>query len=113
MLSENDLDYYVAKAVGAKVISEKPYEEISSDACSKAQELMSKTKVIIDVGFGIGSVNKRNTELVRYALGNGYSVYTLRSKKEAMTIYGDIASRFLYCQSLSQLIENIKGVLLT
>ena len=108
VLPENDLDYYIAKAVGAEVVSGKPYEEISPDKCAEAMMLMSKAKVVIDADFPIGFTNKRNIELVRNALKNGQVTYTLRKEDEAVKIYGDIASRFIHCQSLTQLLEVLR-----
>jgi iron complex transport system ATP-binding protein len=110
VLPENDLDYYIAKAVGATVVGEKPYEEISPDIFAEAMKLMSKTKIVIDADFPIGFTNKRNIELVRYALKNEQVVYTLRKEDEAVKIYGDIASRFIYCQNLSELLSALLKV---
>ncbi|MDD5288433.1 MAG: ABC transporter ATP-binding protein [Dehalococcoidales bacterium] len=108
VLPENDLDYYIARAVGANVVSEKPYNEISPDAYAQAQSLMSKNIVVIDAGFPIGSANKRNIDLVGNALESGHVTYTLRKEDEAAKIYGDTAAaRFVYCESLSQLLEAI------
>lgn len=107
VLPENDIDYYIARAIGATVVSEKPYNEISPDACSRAQKLMSDAKLVVDAGFPVGSANRRNIDLMRHALESRQDTYTLRGRDEAVKIYGDIAARFIYCQSLSQLMDVI------
>jgi iron complex transport system ATP-binding protein len=107
VLPENDIDYYIARAIGATVVSEKPYNEISPDACSRAQKLMSDAKLVVDAGFPVGSANRRNIDLMRHALESRQDTYTLRGRDGAVKIYGDIAARFIYCQSLSQLMDVI------
>ena len=110
VLPENDIDYYIARATGATVISGKPYDEISPDSYTEATKLMNNGKIVIDAGFPIGPENQRNVELVRYALESGQVVCSLRSKEQAIEIYGNIASRFIYCKSLSQLMEAVSKI---
>jgi iron complex transport system ATP-binding protein len=107
VLPENDIDFHIAQAVGAKVISEKAYYEVSHDACLLAQELMGNVKAVIDAGFPITPANKRNVDLVQHAFESANTVYTLRSEEDAKQIYGDIASQFISCQNLSQIFEGL------
>lgn len=107
VLPENDIDYYIARAAGATVISGKPYDEISPDSYTEAIRSLNNGKIVIDAGFPIGPDNQRNVELVRYALESRQIVYSLRNEEQAVKIYGDIASRFAYCKSLSQLMEAV------
>lgn len=105
VLPENDIDFHIAQAVGATVVSVKAYNNVSPTACLKAQELINNTRTVIDTGFPITTANRFNGNLVQYALEKGHTVYTLRTQEEAKEIYGDFATRFIYCINLSQIHE--------
>ncbi len=105
VLPENDIDFHIARAVGATVVSDKPYADISPDAYAQAQSLMSNVKFVIDAGFPIAFSNRQNIDLLRYASEKGKSIYTLRDPDEAAKIYGDDAGRFVYCQNLRQFLD--------
>ena len=47
VLQENDVDYQVAKALATKVVTEKPFEEISEERYQEARELMRSCKKVI------------------------------------------------------------------
>ena len=63
VLQENDVDYQVAKALAAKVVTEKPFEEISEERYQEARELMRSCKKVILAVSGFGTMNRRNEEL--------------------------------------------------
>ena len=67
VLPENDVDYQVAKALAAKVVTERPFEEISEEHYQEAVELMRSCKKVILAVSGFGSMNRRNEELKKEA----------------------------------------------
>ena len=67
VLQENDVDYQVAKALSAKVVTERPFEEISEEHYQEAVELMRSCKKVILAVSGFGSMNRRNEELKKEA----------------------------------------------
>ena len=67
VLQENDVDYQVAKALAAKVVTERPFEEISEEHYQEAVELMRSCKKVILAVSGFGSMNRRNEELKKEA----------------------------------------------
>ena len=71
VLQENDVDYQVAKALAAKVVTEKPFEEISEERYQEARELMRSCKKVILAVSGFGTMNRRNEELKNEAEGLG------------------------------------------
>lgn len=71
ILHENDLDYPVAKALAAQVVSEQPYEEIQEETYEKALQIMKKCKKVICCLETFGRGNKKNKELVQWAEKNG------------------------------------------
>ena len=65
------MDYQVAKALAAKVVTEKPFEEISEERYQEARELMRSCKKVILAVSGFGTMNRRNEELKNEAEGLG------------------------------------------
>ncbi|SMB91193.1 iron complex transport system ATP-binding protein [Thermanaeromonas toyohensis ToBE] len=105
VIHENDIDYYIARAIGATIISERPFEEISLEAFKKASKLLERVSWVVDAGYPVGLLNRRNLELLRQAVARGKEVYTLRSQKEAFNLYGNLAQGFIYCSNWKNLID--------
>jgi len=109
VIHENDIDYHVGKALGATVISEKPFEEISVASLNQAALLGQQADYIIDAGYPIGSLNKRNVELVKRLLAQDKIIYCLRSKQEARRLYGVDDTRLMYCPTIVAMVEKLNG----
>ncbi|NLI12082.1 MAG: ABC transporter ATP-binding protein, partial [Peptococcaceae bacterium] len=88
VIHENDIDYHVGKALGATVISEKPFEEISAASLNQAVVLGQQADCVIEAGCPIGSLNRRNVEIIKQLLARDKIIYCLRSKQEARRLYG-------------------------
>jgi len=110
VLPENDVDFHVARAVGATVVKEKPYREISPESFSQASELMKESHQVVDAGFPVGEANRRNLELVLGALRQGKVTYALRNEEESRRLYGPHASRIIRSRNISSLIERLRAV---
>ncbi|CEO88733.1 hypothetical protein SSCH_250009 [Syntrophaceticus schinkii] len=54
VLHENDIDYHVGKALGARVIGEKAFEEISDQSFNKAVLLSQQVPYIVESGYPVG-----------------------------------------------------------
>ena len=63
VLHENDLDYAVAKALAAQVISERPFEPIRDGAFAKAAECMRSCEQVLCPLQTFGAMNERNRAL--------------------------------------------------
>ena len=63
VLHENDLDYPVAKALAAQVISERPFEPIGDDAFAEAVECMRSCGQVLCPLQTFGPMNERNRAL--------------------------------------------------
>jgi iron complex transport system ATP-binding protein len=107
VLPENDVDFYIAKAVGANVVGSRPYDEVSAENQTDALRLMAQAKQVIDAGFPTGTANRCNVELVKTALRNNQIVHTLRSKEEAQRIYGVDDAHLTYSTNISSLVAAI------
>jgi len=108
ILTENDIDYHIAKAIGIEIISLPAYETIGDNIIQRTSQRMDEIKQVIDTGFPIGLLNRANVELVAYALEKGITIYTSRSKTEAQKLFGEQASRFVYVLDYFELISALR-----
>ena len=63
VLHENDVDYPVAKALAACIITEQAYEPISENACRRAYEIMCGCRQVICCQNRFGTMNRGNLQL--------------------------------------------------
>ena len=71
VLYENDMDYQLARLLACEVVKEKPFEEISDAAYSRAAELIESCETVINAGFQVGSQNRRMEDLLKLAEEKG------------------------------------------
>ena len=67
VLHENDLDYPVAAALSAEMVSEKPYTAITRDHLEAAKGLLSTCRQLVCPLPAFGGENAANAELVKEA----------------------------------------------
>lgn len=75
VLYENDIDYRVAKALAADVISQKAFVPVSKNTEEKAYEVLNQVSAVVDCGCEHGEYDRINTELLKEAvrLGKKYN----------------------------------------
>lgn len=105
VIHENDIDCHVARAMGASIVGEKPFEEISAGSLERAVFFGRQAASVIDAGYPVGSLNRRNVELTRELLAQGKVIYCLRSREEAKVLYGAEAARLVFCPTPVALVE--------
>jgi len=71
VLSENDIDYQLARLLAAEVITTPAFEPISEEAFAKASEAVEKCERVIVTEFPIGAANGRINELIAAAEAAG------------------------------------------
>lgn len=71
MLSENDIDYQLARLLAAEVITTPAFEPISEEAFAKAMDAVARCDRVIDTDFPIGSANRRIELLLQAAESAG------------------------------------------
>lgn len=74
----NDLDYFVARSLGADIASRPPMEPDLDTHLAEAESLMERCDFVIDSGFPEGFVSRSNTALLGSAIRNGQTVFALR-----------------------------------
>lgn len=67
VIPENDLDYPVAKALAAEVITEKAFEPISAEAYGQARKSMEQCEKVICCTDTFGTMNRANEQLLLLA----------------------------------------------
>ncbi|MEG2915942.1 MAG: ABC transporter ATP-binding protein, partial [Oscillospiraceae bacterium] len=87
ILHQNDVDYRVANTMKLNIISQKSFTFIDDDILEKAKEYVKSTDILIDCGFEVGDINKKNLELVEFALENNKKVLSFRNKEEIVNIF--------------------------
>lgn len=109
IIHQNDIDYEIARTIGIEVQSEKAFEDINDISFKKAIEVIDNIEVVIDSGCPIGKINRKNIDLINYALSKGKKVFTLRSEEEYKELYGENIEKLAYCSNISTIVENILG----
>ncbi len=108
ILTENDIDYHIAKAIGVEVMSVPAYEKIDDNIIQRTSRRMDEIKQVIDTGFPIGLLNRANIELVSYALEKSMTIYTFRGRTETQKLFGEKASQLVYSQDYFELISALR-----
>ncbi len=68
ILFENDLDFEVSKNLALKTLWQKPFIEISDDLIKQGMELIDTVGIIVDCAPQYIGINKKNSELLNYAI---------------------------------------------
>ncbi|MGN1031807.1 MAG: ABC transporter ATP-binding protein [Butyricicoccaceae bacterium] len=71
VLQENDLDYPVAQALAAEVITERAFEPIGESAMQQALESIHRCNKVVCCLDRFGTVNQRNQQLMEFAKQRG------------------------------------------
>jgi iron complex transport system ATP-binding protein len=106
VLHTNDLDYYVARSLGADCTTQPPMEAVTADTTASAGRKIDDCDVVIDCGFEIGSMNQGNLDLLQTALRKGKPIFSLRSRDTVLPESG-ATNAMIRCDDTVQLIEAI------
>ena len=71
ILSENDIDYQLARLLAAEVITTPAFEEISEEAFAKAMDAVAGCDRVIVTEFPVGTMNGRISEVIAAAESAG------------------------------------------
>ncbi len=104
IIHENDLDYHVGKSLGIEMITAKAFEMIDEASFQKALAQIYRYNEVIDTGYPVGMINRKNIDLIKTALETGKMVISLRPFEESRNLFGDAAEKILYCRGFSELL---------
>lgn len=106
VLHTNDLDYYVARSLGAQCTGREPMQTIDAKTVAAAASDLVACDVVIDCGFEVGRMNQGNASLVAQALAAGKPVFSLRRNGNTGS-----GKRYFRCQDPNQLMDALEDYL--
>jgi iron complex transport system ATP-binding protein len=74
ILHKNDADYFIAEAMGVKIIAEEAYNRISEETFNRALTELGLSDVVVYTDFPIGEINHLNLRLIEEAKKLGKEV---------------------------------------
>jgi iron complex transport system ATP-binding protein len=94
ILHTNDLDYFVARSLGAECVVQELRETMDPRCLVEADRHMTRCHAVIDCGFPVGPLNRDNMTLVQNAVAAGRTVFSLRRDgPEGTVVSGSIGCR--------------------
>jgi iron complex transport system ATP-binding protein len=106
VLHTNDLDYYVARSLGADCAAQTPMEAVNGRAMATAAEMLDNCDVVIDCGFEAGPINQGNLDLLQTAVTKGKPVFSLRGRDKALPAL-EAAGAVIRCSDTARLLDAI------
>lgn len=88
ILHKNDIDYEIGRTMGIKMHTVEPFEKIGEQVFNTAVKSIDKVNLVIDSGCPIGTMNRKNLELITYALKANKKFFSFRGKDESLELYG-------------------------
>nr|WP_320012525.1 ABC transporter ATP-binding protein [uncultured Desulfobulbus sp.] len=108
VLHTNDLDCYVAQALGAQCVMVEPMEAINGAATAKALDLLKTCDLVIDSGFPVVAGNRANLELIEAAFAQKKTVFTLR-QNDPLSLATEGVSGYFRCPSPTVLVDALES----
>ena len=108
ILQSNDLDYYVAKSVGADCAAQTPMEPNDGETLRKAIDCLVDCDYVIDSGFDVCDLNRQNVDLLKAALDRGKLIFTLR-EGGLKELLGSDNEKTVVCADAVRLLEVLES----
>lgn len=105
IIHENDIDFHVARGIGAEVIKEKPFVAVGMENYIRAVNIMEKADHIVDTGVPVHELNKLNADVIRHALKLGKKVFTIRKRDDAELLFGASSRNLIFCKNELSVLE--------
>ena len=105
VLHTNDLDYFVARSLGAECTSQEAMQTIDDSALSEADSRLQACDVVIDCGFQVGPMNQGNVKLLHTALEKGKTVLSLRRNGVGGQLPPQADDQIVRCGDVAQLLD--------
>lgn len=107
VIHENDIDYEIGRTMGIEMCIEKPFNTITNEHFNKAKNNLVSSRIVIDTGFTVGDINKKNIDLIKEALIFRKKVYSFRSKEESKKYYKELSENIEHVDKVAQIMESI------
>ncbi len=105
VLLKNDIDYFVADALGAQCFVRDNLDEISKDKLDEILKLMEQCDFVIDSGFEENAINKANIEILTKALKLNKKVFSMTSQGQRNVFNLDNDLNIVFSKTESDLVN--------
>lgn len=107
VLHANDLDYYVARSLGADCTVQFSMENVGEGEFRAAVGILEGCDLVIDSGFDVGSMNRANVALLDRAAKKKMPILTLRKEglDNLLQLPEELPSSVVFCRDVSKLLE--------
>lgn len=105
VLHTNDLDYFVARSLGAECTCQEAMQSIDEQALAEADARLESCDLVIDCGFHVGAMNQGNVKLLNTALEKGKPVLSLRQNGLDVQLSSQADGQMVRCGDATQLLE--------
>jgi iron complex transport system ATP-binding protein len=107
VLHTSDIDHQVARALGAELISQEPFQPITPDKVAQAQAMLQDTPRVIDAGFPVSDLNRANLDLIRTAARLGRTVHSLRPPEQANALFNGDGPNWRFHAHETDLVDSL------
>ncbi|MCK5313115.1 MAG: ABC transporter ATP-binding protein, partial [Desulfobacteraceae bacterium] len=104
VLLKNDIDYFVAKALGIQCIVQDELDIISMESIGQAFKIMEQCDFVIDAGFEAVHLNMANLELLTSAITLEKKIFCMNSCEERKTFNNQDISKVKFSKTESNLV---------
>ncbi|MGI6639392.1 MAG: ABC transporter ATP-binding protein [Desulfobulbus sp.] len=104
VVQEHDLDFHVARALGAECVSVGPMEAVNGASTAQALRALAACDFVVDSGFALGPANMANADIITHALVQGKTVLSLR-KDSTPWLAQAKSSTLHFCQDADQFLH--------
>jgi iron complex transport system ATP-binding protein len=107
VMHTNDLDYYVARSLGADCTAQEPMEPVNGSVLTEAAARLDACDLVIDTGFDVGPLNQGNVDLLKTAMHSGKTIFTLR-KEGLRELLGTAENGWIVCSDTAELLDALE-----
>ncbi len=106
VLFKNDIDYFVAKALGIQCLVQENMDIVSKESIDKAVDVLKGCDFVIDTGFEAGKLNMANLDLLLTALEHKKKIFCMGEKRDILNGHGNC--EVLFSKSEFELVSMIR-----
>lgn len=109
VLQSNDLDCFVADSLGADCFQQQPSASMTEASLQQAYAGLAECDLVIDTGFNSDGPYQNNLNLLKKAVTDGKTVFSLRDDNRAWAIDGN-NSNIIAVKNTSHLLDAMEAI---
>ena len=107
VLLKNDIDYFVAKALGIQCLVQDDLDVISMESVQEAAKILKQCDFVIDAGFETAGLNRANLELLTGAIVLKKKIFCMNGCGQRKMFYDQNISGIRFSKTESQLVASM------